>query len=226
MISLVTPIYDEEAVIPELHRQVKRAMDRLGRDWEVVYVNDGSRDRSLELLLAEAEHDSRVVVVDLSRNWGHQPALTAGLSIARGDAVILMDGDLQDPPSVIPDLVAAWEAGAKVVVAERRTRAEIGPSRPAVPALLQAPRHALGLPDPAQRRHLRPPRPPGRRRDQPPVGEQPLPARPALVGRLQDGRRPLRPGGPRRGRAEADASASSSATRSTPSSASATNRCG
>jgi polyisoprenyl-phosphate glycosyltransferase len=126
MISLVTPIYDEEAIIPELHRQVRRAMDQLGRDWEVVYVNDGSRDRSLELLLTEAELDSRVRVVDLSRNWGHQPALTAGLSIAKGDAVILMDGDLQDPPSVIPELVAAWEAGAKVVVAERRTRAETG----------------------------------------------------------------------------------------------------
>lgn len=126
MISIVTPIYNEEALIGELHRQVRRAMDALGRDWEVVYVNDGSRDRSLEMLLELATRDPRVVVVDLSRNWGHQPALTAGLSVAKGEAVVLMDGDLQDPPAVIPDLVRAWEAGAQVVVAERRTRAEGG----------------------------------------------------------------------------------------------------
>jgi glycosyltransferase involved in cell wall biosynthesis len=126
MISLVTPIYDEEPLIDELHRQVRQAMDRTGHEWEVVYVNDGSRDRSLELLLEQAANDPRIVVVDLSRNWGHQAALTAGLSVARGDAVILMDGDLQDPPAVIPELVAAWTSGAQVVVAERRSRSETG----------------------------------------------------------------------------------------------------
>jgi polyisoprenyl-phosphate glycosyltransferase len=126
MISVVVPIYNEEEVIDALHREVAAVMDELGRPWEVVYVNDGSRDRSLELLLGRQEADPHVVVVDLSRNWGHQPALTAGLSVARGDAVVLMDGDLQDPPSVVRDLVAAWEGGAQVVVAERRSRAEGG----------------------------------------------------------------------------------------------------
>jgi dolichol-phosphate mannosyltransferase len=126
MISVVIPVYNEEELISELHRQVADAVGPLGRAWEVVYVNDGSRDRSLELLLEAQKADPHVVIVDLSRNWGHQPALSAGLSVARGEAVVLMDGDLQDPPAVITALVAAWEQGAEVVVAERRSRSERG----------------------------------------------------------------------------------------------------
>ena len=126
MISVVTPIYNEEETIDELHRQVSAVLDSTGRPWEIVYVNDGGRDRSLELLLEKRKADPRIVVVELSRNWGHQPALSAGLAVARGDAVVLMDGDLQDPPAVIPRMIAAWEKGAKVVVAERAKRAETG----------------------------------------------------------------------------------------------------
>src|SRR5947209_4781732 len=105
MIDLVVPIYNEEVLIPRLHAEIVRAMEQAGVEWEVLYVNDGSRDRSLELLREVQRDDARVVVVDLSRNWGHQAAITAGLSIARGEATILMDGDLQDPPSVIPDKI-------------------------------------------------------------------------------------------------------------------------
>ena len=126
MISVVVPIYNEEAIIALLHSEVATALGAVGHRWEVVYVNDGSRDRSLELLQGLQETDPNVVVVELSRNWGHQPALTAGLAVARGDAVVLMDGDMQDPPAVIRDLVTAWECGAQVVVAERRSRAERG----------------------------------------------------------------------------------------------------
>jgi dolichol-phosphate mannosyltransferase len=90
----------------------------------VVYVNDGSKDSSLELLHQLQAEDPRVVIVDLSRNWGHMGALHAGLRIARGDAVVLMDGDLQDPPEVVPKLVAAWRGGAQVVTAVRRSREE------------------------------------------------------------------------------------------------------
>jgi glycosyltransferase involved in cell wall biosynthesis len=126
MISIVIPIYNEEEVIERLHRSVRSVMDTLSEDWEVVYVNDGSGDLSLELLLGLQRVDRHVVVIELSRNWGHQAALTAGISAARGDAVILMDGDMQDPASVIPDLVAAWRRGAQVVVAERSSRAERG----------------------------------------------------------------------------------------------------
>src|SRR5262245_55042738 len=126
LISLVVPIYNEEELVDLLHRRITNTMDSLGRSWEVVYVDDGSRDQSLDLLLARKANDPRVTVVELSRNWGHQPALTSGLSVARGDAVVLMDGDLQDSPEVIPEMIAAWDKGAKVVVAERRSRREQG----------------------------------------------------------------------------------------------------
>jgi polyisoprenyl-phosphate glycosyltransferase len=126
MLSLVIPIYNEEELVDTLHHRVVNTMDGLGYPWEVVYVDDGSRDRSLQLLLAHQAHDERVKVIELSRNWGHQPAITAGLSIAKGAAVVLMDGDLQDSPEVIPHLVGAWEKGAQVVVAERRSRRERG----------------------------------------------------------------------------------------------------
>lgn len=129
MLSLVVPIYNEEPLIERLHQAVVSAMDRTGIDWEVIYVDDGSRDRTLALLLDVQRRDERVRVAELSRNWGHQAALTAGLSLVRGDAAVLMDGDLQDPPDVIPDLVTAWRKGAQVVIAERRSRAERGPRR-------------------------------------------------------------------------------------------------
>jgi dolichol-phosphate mannosyltransferase len=93
-------------------------------DWEVVYVNDGSRDSSLELLKGLQSLDPHVVVVELSRNWGHMGAISAGLQTAKGDAVILMDGDFQDPPEVLPQLIDEWRKGAEVVVAVRRSRQE------------------------------------------------------------------------------------------------------
>ncbi len=126
MISIVVPILNEEVVIPRLHQEIVAAMDTTDVPWEVVYVNDGSTDRSLELLLGIQRADRRAVIADLSRNWGHQPALTAGLTIAQGDAVVLMDGDLQDPPSVIPEMIDAWRSGAEVVIAERRKRLDPG----------------------------------------------------------------------------------------------------
>jgi dolichol-phosphate mannosyltransferase len=92
--------------------------------WEVVYVNDGSTDLSLGLLRGLQATDSHVVVVELSRNWGHMGAISAGINTARGAAVILMDGDFQDPPEVVPKLIDAWREGAEVVVAVRRSRQE------------------------------------------------------------------------------------------------------
>jgi polyisoprenyl-phosphate glycosyltransferase len=126
MISVVVPIFDEELLVRRLHAEIASAMEKVGLPWEAVYVDDGSRDRSLEILLDCQKQDGRIVVVELSRNWGHQAALTAGLTVARGDAVVLIDGDFQDPPAVIGDLVAAWKQGAEVVVAVRRSRAEWG----------------------------------------------------------------------------------------------------
>jgi glycosyltransferase involved in cell wall biosynthesis len=126
MISVAIPVYNEEELVHLLHRRVSDVMNSLGEDWEVVYVNDGSKDSTLRLLLEIQSSDPRVVVVDLSRNFGHMGALTAGMQTARGDAVVLMDGDLQDPPEVIPEMVAAWRRGAKVVTTIRRSREEHG----------------------------------------------------------------------------------------------------
>jgi polyisoprenyl-phosphate glycosyltransferase len=123
-LSVVVPVYNEGPTVPELHRQLEEALARTGAPWELIYVDDGSTDGSGAALREIARADGRVAVLELSRNWGHQAALTAGLSEARGDGVVLIDGDLQDPPSVIPDLVRSWEAGAEVVVAERRSRHE------------------------------------------------------------------------------------------------------
>src|SRR5580658_9743702 len=124
MISIVVPIFNEEELVRLFHSAVADAMNEVGETWEVVYVNDGSRDLSLNLLRELQMEDAHVVVVDLSRNWGHMGAVSAGLQTARGDAVVLMDGDYQDPPEVVPELIAAWRGGAQVVTAVRRSRQE------------------------------------------------------------------------------------------------------
>lgn len=126
MVSVVVPIYNEEENIGAFHTTVSKVMDTLNEAWEIVYVNDGSRDSSLTLLLEIQKRDPRVTVVEFSRNFGHQAALTAGLQTAQGDCIMLMDGDFQDPPEVLPRLVEAWKNGAKVVIAERTSRAEKG----------------------------------------------------------------------------------------------------
>ena len=98
MISVVVPIYNEDELIVRFHEAVTLAMESAQTSWEIVYVNDGSTDFSLQLLRGLQTSDSHVVVVDLSRNWGHVGAISAGIQTAHGDAVILMDGDFQDPP--------------------------------------------------------------------------------------------------------------------------------
>lgn len=124
MVSVVVPIYNEEDLIVQFHAAVASALQSVADDWEVVYVNDGSTDSSLELLKGLQSLDPHVVVAELSRNWGHPGAVDAGLRTASGRAVILMDGDFQDPPQVLPELIESWRAGAEVVVGVRRTRKE------------------------------------------------------------------------------------------------------
>ena len=126
MVSVVVPIYNEEENIPAFHAAVQTVLSALQEPWEIIYVNDGSRDRSLSLLVEIQRRDPHVSVVEFSRNFGHQAALTAGLQVAKGDAIMLMDGDFQDPPEVLPRMVQAWKGGAKVVIAERSSRAEKG----------------------------------------------------------------------------------------------------
>ena len=124
MISVVVPIFNEEELILQFHEAIADTLEKIGESWEVVYVNDGSRDSSLDLLRGLQAADAHVVVADLSRNWGHMGAISAGLQTARGDGVIIMDGDFQDPPEVLPELIEAWRGGAEVVVAVRRSRKE------------------------------------------------------------------------------------------------------
>lgn len=123
-ISVVVPIYNEEENLPELERRLSSALTGLGLPYEVIFVNDGSRDRSFQIARSMAEADPHLKVIDLSRNFGHQAALYAGLCRAKGDAVVLIDGDLQDPPEVIPRLVEAWRQGNSVVFAVRQKRKE------------------------------------------------------------------------------------------------------
>ncbi|MCU0725468.1 MAG: glycosyltransferase family 2 protein [Planctomycetes bacterium] len=126
-LSVVIPVLNEEAVLDELLRRLAGALDAVpGLAWRAVFVDDGSTDRTAEILLSRGEKDPRIGLLRLSRNFGHQPAISAGLAHADADAVVILDADLQDPPEVIPDLVTAWRNGADVVVARRRSRKERG----------------------------------------------------------------------------------------------------
>ena len=122
--SVVIPIFNEEEILPELWRRLEKVLMQLDGSSEAIFVNDGSRDRSLEILLDLNRQNPSVKIVSLSRNFGHQCALAAGLDRAEGRAVVLMDGDLQDAPEAVLDFVAAWKQGYEVVYAIRRKRKE------------------------------------------------------------------------------------------------------
>jgi polyisoprenyl-phosphate glycosyltransferase len=120
--SLVIPVYNEEKSIPELYRRLSAVIEQLGESVEVILVNDGSRDRTLFMLRDLHEQDPRFCYISFARNFGHQIAVTAGLNFVRGEAVIVMDADLQDPPELIPVLVEKWQQGYQVVYAQRTQR--------------------------------------------------------------------------------------------------------
>jgi dolichol-phosphate mannosyltransferase len=120
--SIVAPIYNEEGNIQKLYDRVSQVMDSTGESWELVTVNDGSRDKSFELLSDLSHKDSRIKVVNFARNFGHQLAVTAGLHNTSGDAMVVIDADLQDPPELILDMIERWKAGYHVVYAVRQER--------------------------------------------------------------------------------------------------------
>jgi polyisoprenyl-phosphate glycosyltransferase len=120
--TIIAPIYNELENIPELYPRMREVMDRTGEAWELILVDDGSTDGSTTLIRKLAENDARVRPVIFARNFGHQIAVTAGVDFARGDAVIIIDADLQDPPEVILDLIAKWREGYEVVYAVREER--------------------------------------------------------------------------------------------------------
>lgn len=120
--SIVAPVFNEEETLPEFYRRTRAVMDALDGACELVLVFDGSRDRSPEIGRALRAQDARVKCVIFSRNFGHQIAISAGIDYAEGDAVVIIDSDLQDPPAVIHDLVAKWKAGYQLVYAQREKR--------------------------------------------------------------------------------------------------------
>ncbi|MBQ3132223.1 MAG: glycosyltransferase family 2 protein [Clostridia bacterium] len=121
-LSLVVQVFNEQEVMPESFRRTKAAMEEIGYPYEIIYIDDGSRDGTWEILSRIAAENPQVTALRFSRNFGHQLAVTAGMDAADGDAVIIMDADLQDPPEVIADMVKAWEQGADIAYGKRLKR--------------------------------------------------------------------------------------------------------
>jgi glycosyltransferase involved in cell wall biosynthesis len=122
LISIVVPVFNEEAVVPEFHQAMTDVLSEQSFDFEIIYVNDGSSDNTLHRINALRQKDNRITLIDLSRNFGKEIALTAGLHKAVGDAVVVIDADLQDPPELIPELIREWQNGYDVVYAQRTHR--------------------------------------------------------------------------------------------------------
>lgn len=126
MISIVTPVYNEEDNVVFFHEEITKVMKTTGMDYELIYVNDGSKDRTDELIRELAEKDSHVRAITFARNFGHQTAITCGMDFARGDAVITMDGDMQHPPELIPLLLEKWKDGYDIVQTIRTSTEDSG----------------------------------------------------------------------------------------------------
>ncbi|MCL2084459.1 MAG: glycosyltransferase family 2 protein [Oscillospiraceae bacterium] len=120
--SVVVPLYNEEAVIEEAYARISKVMASMGQPYEIIFVNDGSRDGTMDKARMLAGNDDKLKVLSFSRNFGHQPAITAGMDHARGRAVVVIDGDMQDPPEVMPELFAKWREGWQVVYGRRSGR--------------------------------------------------------------------------------------------------------
>jgi len=120
--SIVAPCYNEEGNLQELYRRITEVMDKTGESWELVLINDGSRDHTIDLMKEIHAQDNRVHYIDFARNFGHQIAVTAGMDYAQGKAVVLIDSDLQDPPELIWDMIEKWKEGYKVIYAVRAER--------------------------------------------------------------------------------------------------------
>lgn len=122
-LSVVVPVFNEEEVLPEFHRRLSTVLDDLSVPCEIIYVNDGSNDGSLNEMRRLKAQDTHIAIIDLSRNFGKEIAMTAGFDHAHGDAVVVIDADLQDPPELIPEMITQWQAGYDVVYAQRTSRA-------------------------------------------------------------------------------------------------------
>ena len=120
--SVVVPVYNEEEVISISYERLKTVMDSMQEDYEIIFINDGSRDKTAQIIADIVQNDSNIRLLNFSRNFGHMPAITAGMQYAKGDAIIVIDADLQDPPEVLPEMAALWKEGYDVVYGKRKER--------------------------------------------------------------------------------------------------------
>ena len=122
-LSIIIPMYYEEKVVNECYKRLKQMVEKLkGYDYELIFVNDGSKDNTLNLLEEIAKNNNKVKIISFSRNFGHQAAVTAGLKYVTGDAIVIIDADLQDPPEEIPEMLKLWEQGYEVIYGKRKSR--------------------------------------------------------------------------------------------------------
>lgn len=123
-VSVVIPMYYEQEVVDVCYKRVKKVLDELKEKYEheIIFINDGSKDKTLDILQDIAKVDKNVKIISFSRNFGHQAAVTAGLKYVTGDAIIIIDADLQDPPELIPDMIEKWEQGYEVIYGKRKKK--------------------------------------------------------------------------------------------------------
>ena len=122
LLSIIIPIYNEEQIIPELYKRLSESAQKITSDYELIFINDGSKDLSLLELIKISDQDKKVFFINFSKNFGHQIAVTAGIDHCNGDAVVIIDGDLQDPPELIPEMYKKHKEGYEVVYAQREKR--------------------------------------------------------------------------------------------------------
>jgi len=122
VLSIIIPAYNEEEVLEEFYRRIVGVVSKIGLPYELIFVNDGSKDRTLQLLTSLSQQNEHLVIIDLSRNFGKEIAVSAGIDFCRGDAVVIIDADLQDPPELIPELIEQWRLGYDNVYARRISR--------------------------------------------------------------------------------------------------------
>ncbi|NLX64844.1 MAG: glycosyltransferase family 2 protein [Clostridiaceae bacterium] len=120
--SVIVPMYNEEEVVTETYKRLTGVMDSIGENYEIIFINDGSRDNTKAILSEICENNKKIKMIDFARNFGHQVAITAGMDYARGECMVIIDGDLQDPPELIPEMIKIWRNGYDVVYGKRISR--------------------------------------------------------------------------------------------------------